>query len=384
MIPFVQNSDDELKATLELVEQHGKAEAARMLGLSRRAVEHRLANATSRNLTQDYLGGVAPVGTRIGKVTRHVMEDGRVKEEWQRFFPDADAMEELYDEIVQRMAQDIKPADPYTVPDLVLNPDRLALYPIVDVHLGQYSWAKESGENYDLDIAKAQFIDAYDELAGMVASTNAGEALIVVLGDFFHADNNDAVTHRSGNHLDVDGRHDKVLHLGVELLIRTIETAKRMHNHVTVHVTRGNHDPYASKTLATALFFRYQGDPRVTIDRSPKDLWTFQWGATMLGFTHGDNVKAEHMPGVMAAQDAVMWGNTKYRYGYSGHYHKSKKGQPGEPKTDEKYGAIYEILPAFTAKDAWNAAMGHTSQRSVVAKVFDMNRGLKHQPQVQI
>lgn len=384
MIPFVQNTDDELRATLELVEQHGKSEAARMLGLSRRAVDHRLANATSRNLTGDYLGPVAPAGTSIGKVTRHVDASGATIQEWQRFFPNAEAMEELYDEIVQRMAQEIKPAPAYSVPDLILRPERLMLYPIVDVHLGQYSWAKESGENYDLDIAKAQFIAADDELTSMALSGSAGQALIVVLGDFFHADNNDAVTHRSGNHLDVDGRHDKVLHLGVELLIRKIETAKMMHNHVTVHVTRGNHDPYASKTLATALFFRYQGDPRVTIDRSPKDLWPFQWGFTMLGFTHGDNVKAEHMPGVMAAQEYVMWGETKFRYGYSGHYHKSRKGQPGEPKADERYGAIYEILPAFTAKDAWNAAMGHTSQRSVVAKSFDTGTGLKQTFNVQI
>ena len=383
MIPFVQNTDEELRDTLELVEAHGKAEAARMLGLSRRAVDHRLARATSRNLSGDYLGDVAPPGTSIGKVTRHV-RDGVVVQEWQRLFPDAEAMEELYDEIVLRMQAEIKPAAEYPVPELILNPDRLALYPIVDVHLGQYSWAKESGENYDLDIAKQQFIAADDELTSMVMVANAAEALIVVLGDFFHADNNDAVTHRSGNHLDVDGRHDKVLHLGVELIFRKIEAAKVMHNHVTVHITRGNHDPSASKTLATALFFRYQGDPRVTIDRSPKDLWTFQWGYTMLGFTHGDNVKAENMPGVMAAQEAIMWGDTKYRYGYSGHYHKSKKGQPGEPKADERYGAIYEILPAFTAKDAWNAAMGHTSQRSVVAKVFDRETGLKQTFNVQV
>lgn len=211
-------------------------------------------------------------------------------------------------------------------------------------------------------------------------SPASGTAIVSILGDFFHADNNEAVTIRSKNHLDVDGRHDKVLHAGVELVIWMIDLALQKHDKVIVHVTKGNHDENAATALGTSLFFRYQGNPRVVIDRSPERLWTFEFGNVMLGFAHGHQVKAEDMPGVMAAQDAPMWGRTKYRYAYSGHYHRSKKG----PLSDEKNGAIWEIVPAFTAKDAWNRSMGHNALRAITSKTFHVENGLDTTQQVQI
>lgn len=374
---FISLPDDELLDTVKAVEELGVSGAARALGLSRRAVTHRLASATSRNLLGEYLGPVLPPGRVMGKVTRQYERDGSVSREWQRQHPDAEQLEELFDQLTAVMQKEITPVAKIAEPEHVTLGEFLTMYPVVDVHLGMYAWAKESGENYDLDIAKDQFQSSVTDL--FRASPNSEEALIVVLGDFFHADNNNAQTERSHNHLDVDGRHDKVLHLGGELIIWMIEYALTKHRYVTVKVMRGNHDPYASKALGMALWFRYQGNERVNIDRSPLDMWSFKFGKNMLSFTHGDNIKAGQMPGKMAALEPVMWGETLYRYGFSGHFHRTKSFG-----ADENNGAISEILPAFTAKDAWNRSMGHASQRTISSHTFHVENGRKFVNQVNI
>lgn len=372
-------SDEILIQAVEAVQQHAtKQAAADSLGWSRETLRDRYRQAVRRNLTGDALGGILPEGYVMGKVTSLVGPNGTVLE-WQHKLPDALRMEELFEHLEEVFKREIVPLPSLPWNDLMPTVDTwLTLYPIVDAHLGQYSWGKQSGENYDMDIAKDQFLRSTTSLMQLTPASST--ALIIVLGDYFHADNDRAETERSHNHLDVDGRFDKVLHMGAEILLWQVDMALQKHETVIVKVMRGNHDPYASKALTLALWVRYQNNPRVVIDREPVDLWAFDWGVNMLGFTHGDNVKAEEMPGVMAAYYPTMWGLTKYRYGFSGHYHRTKKG----PLSDEKNGAIWEIIPAFTAKDAWNRSMGHSSQRSIQAITFDKNEGRKFTTYVNI
>lgn len=368
---------DELQRRYDAYLKHGTySGAAAELGVSESNVRRAVKVAVSKNMGGDFVGETLPEGYTMGKVTRLVGPEG-IMMEWQHQLPDVEAVQEAIDTLIAAMQADITPLPSIERTERAMSGD-LTVYPIADVHLGQYSWAKEVGHSYDLDIAKAQYLRSVGRL--MSLSPNSEEGLVVLLGDFFHADNNDATTHRSGNHLDVDGRHDKVLHAGTELAIWTIDMALAKHERVTVHVSKGNHDEYAATALGMALWFRYQGNERVVIDRSPAELWTKQWGKTMLAFTHGHQIKAEDMPGVMAAYEPEIWGNTEFRYGYSGHFHRSKKG----PLSDEKHGATWEIVPAFTEKDAWNKAMGHASQRGLLSKTFNRNEGLTSTINVQV
>lgn len=364
-------SREELQRRLELYHKVGTyTGSAELAGVTEATMRRSVATATRMNMGGDFMGGEVPPGYVLGKVTTLQGPDGTVME-WQHKLPEIEALQSTIDHLIEVMGAEIEPIPEIERP-LPMGgwvDTWLTVYPLADVHLGQYSWGKESGANYDLDIAKRQFQTSVARLVAM--SPTSGTALIEVLGDYYHADNNDATTHRSGNHLDVDGRHDKVLFVGVELIIWTIDKALAKHDHVEVHVSEGNHDEYASLALLAALWFRYENNPRVTINRDPKSLWSFRWGVNMLAFTHGHKVKAEEMPGVMAAQWPQMWGETTYRYAYSGHYHKNKKSLGG----DERHGAEWEIIPAFTEKDAWNYEMGHTAKRELRSITFDYNEG---------
>lgn len=373
-------TDEELARRLQAYKEAGTyTGAAEMLGVTESNVRRSVRQATRRNLGGDFLGSPVPVGYTIGRTTTLVDQDGTAKLEWQHRHPDVEAVESHIDELIDTMTQSLVVLPEVPMSEFAyIEPDWLTVYPVVDVHLGLYAWAKESGANWDINIAKAEFLKSYADLINM--SPYSEEALIVPLGDFFHADNNNAETERSHNHLDVDGRHDKVLHLGTELIIWMVDMALQKHSRVTIHVNRGNHDPYASKALGLALWFRYQGNPRVTVDRSPKDLWVYQWGKTMLAFTHGDKVKAEDTPGVSAAYYPEIWGATTARYSYSGHFHRNKSSLGG----DERHGMQWNVLRAFTAKDEWNYSMGHASLREIISITFSKQGGRKFQNFVDV
>lgn len=360
-------SDEEILRRLEAADRLGSnVAAAKELGIDESNIRRAREAATRRNLTGEWLGGTLPQGYLMGKVTRHVLADGTVKEEWARQSPREEAFQQFVDDLIVKMQAEITPLPEAPAP-AATRLNTLTLYPVVDVHLGQFSWGKETGGNYDLKIAKEQFQSSVSRL--MAKSPNSEQALIVVLGDYFHANDNDAQTKKSKHHLDVDGRHDKVLFLGVELLIWTIDMALQKHAHIVVHIKRGNHDPEAHKALLAALWFRYMGNPRVEISRDPRDLFVFEYGINMLGFTHGDELTAAKIPGAMAAFYPEEWGRTIERYGFSGHFHKEVKF------VDEHSGAVSEILPAFTEKDAWNRGKGHSSMRGLVSITFNKYEG---------
>lgn len=236
--------------------------------------------------------------------------------------------------------------------------DQLTIYPVGDHHLGLYAWAEEAGENYDLRIGEQLLRDT---MASLVASSPPSKVGVILnLGDFFHSDTNANRTPKSGNQLDVDSRYAKILRVGVDLIVHCVQLALQKHGKVIVRCLPGNHDPYASIALSTALACFFSGSKRVTVDTDPSAFWMMRWGKVLLASTHGDNIKPENMPGVVAARWAKDWGETEYRYGYLGHIHKRTTG-------GEKDGLTWETFQTLSPKDEWGYRMGFTSGRSMVA-----------------
>lgn len=245
--------------------------------------------------------------------------------------------------------------------------DLATVYPISDHHLGLYAWAEEAGENYDLAIGEKLLMDTMAELVADAPSSDIG--VILNLGDFFHSDDNTNRTRRSGNILDVDSRYAKILRVGVSLLIHCIQLALQKHRQIIVRCLPGNHDPYASLALATALSAFFAKNERVTIDSDPSAFFWWRFGRVLIGSTHGDLIKHPEMPGVMAAMRPRDWGETDYRYIYLGHVHHRSIGG------GEKHGAIWETFQTLSPKDVWHNSSGYTAGRSMVAITHHKDRG---------
>lgn len=245
------------------------------------------------------------------------------------------------------------------------NGDTIAVYPLGDPHVGMMSWSEETGIDWDLKIAEAKFLDVFDRLVR--TAPNCKEAVIVNLGDFFHADNAIGVTARSGHHLDMDGRYAKMVKVGMKIMRRMIETALEHHEIVRVITVQGNHDDCGAMFLRVALANIYEDNPRVLVDQSPAPFHYVRFGKVLLGTHHGHSCKAPNLPGVMASDRAEDWGQTEYRYWLTGHiHHDSKKEYPG---------VTVESFRTLAAKDAYAAWGGYRSGQDSKCIVYHKDFG---------
>jgi len=235
--------------------------------------------------------------------------------------------------------------------------DLLQVYPVADPHLGMRSWAAETGENYDLDIASKRLRGCLGRL--VTQSPASKQALILNLGDYYHADDQRNMTPRSGHILDVDGRYFKVLTTGVQLMIDCIELALAKHQTVLVRNVPGNHDPHASIALTVALKAFFASNKRVTIDDDPSEWFFHRFGQTLIGAHHGHRSKPHDMAMTMACRRREDWGATRYHWLLFGHIHHETAKEVGDVRC--------ESFQTLAAKDAYAAGHGYSSGQSITS-----------------
>lgn len=306
----------------------------------------------------------APDGHEIKGVSALLDSQGRIVNQWIKT-REGDASTLLIDSI-KGAFDDYKGRAAFVAPPAAANDNLLTCYAIGDHHLGLLAWKPESGESYDLKIGEALLLEKMRALVDCVPPAHT--AIVLNLGDFFHADNNENRTLRSGNALDVDGRYAKVLRVGVALTIACVDMALEKHKRVIYRALAGNHDPHTSLALAVSLSMFYHANPRVEIDCDPSKFFMFQHGETLISATHGDMLKPDGAAGFVASRWPKIWGATTHRYMHFGHvHHKATGGNPS--------GLKWESFETLTGKDSWHAGMGYQSGRSMTAITYHDKSG---------
>lgn len=356
---------------VEALERHGSIQlAAEDLGIGESTLRFRLAEierqASRRGWSpKDDMTQPVPAGFHVKGVSTYYGKDGEVKGQWVKSQADQehklaallDALRDLAEPY--KGTSDAPPTRAGGVDDL------LCVYPMGDPHIGMFAWAEETGEDFDLKIAERTLTDAVDNLVSL--APQAKEALIINLGDFYHSDTPANRTTRSGNTLDVDTRWAKVLRAGIRTFRRCIDRALEKHERVTVICEIGNHDDMSSVMLATCLDQYYENDPRVTIDTSPSTFHWYRFGANLIGVTHGNNTKAADLPGIMACDRPLDWGDTQHRFWYTGHVH--------HDTLKEFRGCVVETFRTLAARDAWHHSQGYRSGRDMKLDVLHRTEG---------
>jgi hypothetical protein len=356
---------------MDAVAAHGSvAAAARALGVALRGVRRSIEALRKKGALQGYapeanMTREIPSPLIIRGVSTLYGADGTVQAQWVKSQLDRGSAREAIEEWVSWLVQDAKGLAPTVPPPAISNDDLLAVYPMGDPHMGMYAWGAETGDDFDLEIAERHIMGAIDRL--VASAPAAATAILAELGDFFHADNDDARTPKSGHALDVDTRWPKVMQVGLRCLVYVIKRCLEKHRLVIVRAVRGNHDPYSSYALALALDAYFHSEPRVKVDLSPSPFWYYRFGKVLIGVTHGDTCKPERLPGIMAADRAEDWGITKHRYWYTGHvHHTSKREFPG---------VVQESFRTLAAKDAWHTGAGYRSGRDMQAIILHRDHG---------
>jgi hypothetical protein len=281
--------------------------------------------------------------------------DGDVKAQWVKTKLNESQAEEVIKEFVNYLVTEAKGLSPIVKKPKASLDDLLAVYPFGDPHIGMYAWAKECGDNFDLVEAERLTLGAVDAL--VEAAPPAKTAILLPLGDVFHANDQSNVTPANKHQLDVDSRYPKVIGVGIKIFRHAVLRALEKHEKVIVRIEPGNHDPEAKWALAFALAAYFENNNRVEIDLSPSKFWFYKFGKVLIGSTHGDTVKHEALLGVMASDRTADWGATTKRYWYTGHvHHQSVKEFPG---------VLCESFRTLAASDAYAAGHGYRAGRDM-------------------
>lgn len=376
-------TDEQINEAIAALKEHGnQSAAADALGIARSTFQNRIKRGAERGLlgTWPVLPGFriakisntpngdyiqqkpekgemwsVPDGHKVKGISALVDADGRIIQQWQKTAAESEQSNNLREAILAVFANHAAPHLPK--PPEYTDADTLTIYPIVDLHLGLYAWARETGADYDVDISAGLLRGAVSNLVARSAPSETG--IVLDLGDYFHADDSRNQTKRSGNPLDVDTRYARVLQVGYELVVEAIELALQKHGRVIYRKLPGNHDDETSLMLAISIAAHFRNEPRVEVDTDPSRFFVHKFGKVMIGATHGDQLKKSDMAGFMATNWPKEWGETEFRHGFTGHIH--------HDTARVHNGVKVESFNTLAAKDAWHAGMGFTSPRTAVS-----------------
>lgn len=316
----------------------------------------------------------APAGHIVKGVSALLDAEGRKIVEWVKTREGERTVEETA-AIVQKAFEDWAPAAPAILIPADCDADRLTSYIQCDWHLGLRAWGRETaGPDWDLPIAKGALLGASSEL--VQASPPSRHAVVLGLGDLLHADNSLNQTERSKHVLDVDGRYPKCLATLCDVLVEHVEQVAVRHEDVEVVFKPGNHDPNSTHAIAYAMRMYFRNSRHVRVDTSPDPFYWRRFGVNLIGGVHGDRQRPKDLAWVMANRRAQDWGATTTRHMHTGHVHHD---------TVLELGGVHVFTHrAPVAQDAWHAACGFLSGRSMKSFTYHADKGARGHTEIEI
>lgn len=273
------------------------------------------------------------------------------------------------DELLNRFIEDANKHSPksfiFNYTDL--GTDKLLEIDAPDAHLAKLGWGVEVGDDYDIKIACKLFKEAVFDLVNK-SQGGFNRILFPIGNDYFHFDDSKSHT-TAGTQVDADSRWQKMFLEGCSLLSDIIEKLAQLAP-IDVLVVRGNHDERASFYLGEYLKAWFRNHPGVKIDNSPTPRKYYVYGKNLLGFTHGEDNKAETLPLIMASEQKENWGKTKHKYWALGHLH--------HQILKEYNGVKVRVVPSLSGTDSWHHAKGFIgNDRGATASLFDKENGME-------
>jgi UDP-2,3-diacylglucosamine pyrophosphatase LpxH len=308
-----------------------------------------------------------PRGFSVKGVSTYYNDEGQPVGQWVKSQADTQALfEQALEDFKQGLVEDIKgKAKPVEKPTDRKDKNLAACYLVGDHHLGMRSWNKETGQDdYDIDISCKLLFNAVDTLTH--ASSHAHTGILVNLGDFFHANNIKNET-GSGTPLDVDGRAGMVIEAAGRLYKRLITRMLESHKEVWIINVRGNHDPDAALWLNAMIKMYYENEKRVKVFDNYNKFINFTWGENLVVMHHGDKINVQRIYETITRVLAKEWGESKHRFAWTGHIHHKQAHEIG--------GLQHESWNVLPPPDAWHAASGYGSSRSMTAVLLHKTFG---------
>lgn len=368
LLRFCVTSKQETAVKLCEIEGFSHRGAADQMNVSRSTVRDHIRavkdRATRRGYSpeNDWLHPV-PDGHKIKGVSTFYDEDGNPVRQWVKSQTDERRQFEILVERVEAAQEGLAKFKAVPAPKSADN-ELLTLLTITDFHLGMYAYEAETGDDWDVHIARDVFLNSVNDM--IKASPKSGTGVLCQLGDFLHWDGILSVTPQSGHILDADTRYGKLVELAMSVMAEAVMMMLRRFEKVIVVSAEGNHDISGSIWLRKHIKHLFSNEPRLQVIDNDFPYYAHLHGKTMLGFHHGHKVKLAQLHKLFASEPRFrgMWGQADYTYIHTGHYHHERLIEDG--------GAIAEQHPTLSGRDAYAARGGWVSGRG--AKVITYHR----------
>jgi len=251
--------------------------------------------------------------------------------------------------------------------------ERMVEVALYDLHFGMLAWAPETGEDYDVSIARRVTADAIAQIADRTKGLGVTEFLFPIGNDLFHINDPTGLTPASRNQLDVDTRLPKIIE-EVGMAMRDAVGMLSDIAPVKLIWVPGNHDPQTSYWLLRELAAWYRDDERVIVDTSPKPRKVVQYGINLIWLLHGADLAAKNekaLAGLFASEAADVWAPNQYREIHRGHTH--KKDELWFAGVETYGGVVVRTIPSLVGTDAWHFRKGYV-KTTKTAQFFVWNR----------
>lgn len=237
----------------------------------------------------------------------------------------------------------------------IKDPHLLVVDP-ADVHIGKLSLAIETGEDYNIEIARQRCIEGVEGLIQRAQGFPIDRILFVIGNDILHFDNNRRTT-TSGTPQDTDGQLHQIFTEGVKLYVEIIERLVTIAD-VDVVYNPSNHDYASGYMLAQTVAAWFRLAKNITFDVSIRHRKHYTYGNNLITTSHGDGAKHNDMPFLMA-HEHPDWNNKtpQKRYVYLHHLHHKKVTKFNS--SEDKDGIHLQILRSPSAPDSWHSINGY-------------------------
>ena len=237
---------------------------------------------------------------------------------------------------------------------LIINP--------ADVHIGKFADSLETGEDYNIEIAKERVREGVKGILRNAEGFPIEKILFCIGNDILHTDNTMGSTTRLTPQ-DTDGKWFRHFTEALELYVEIVEMLIQIAPVDCVH-SMSNHDYMSGFHLAHALKSWYRNTDSVNVDAEPKHRKYYSWKNSLIGLTHGDGAKLNNLPLHMAQEEPKMWAETKYRYWYLHHLHHKQRYK--FMSSFDNIGVTVEFLRSPSGSDSWHYQKGYTGSIKAV------------------
>lgn len=244
---------------------------------------------------------------------------------------------------------------------IVTDPNLLVI-DIADAHFGKLSSSYETGESYNINIAKQRVIEGIKGIVQKAKNFDLEKIMLVVGNDVLHYDNAQKTT-TSGTRQDSDVMFHDMFNTALETFIEIIEWLMLQYK-VDIIFNPSNHDYLGGWMFARALSCWFRGNENINIDDSIQHRKYYVYGNNLIGTSHGDGAKMQDMPLLMANEVPKLWADTTYRYVYLHHIHHKQvnKFQSGK----DYIGVTVEYLRSPSASDSWHYRNGYVGAKKAI------------------